>query len=69
MGRFSGAGQDSFTPIEKEKVSVSLETSVEISDIWMEVSSIWRVYLNLVINALDAMECVEEEKIQIRFGG
>lgn len=53
--------------IKNEKVLVLLETSVDIPDIWMKVSSIQQVYLNLVTNALDAMEHAEEKKIQIHF--
>jgi two-component system cell cycle sensor histidine kinase/response regulator CckA len=51
--------------IEKEKVSLSTHIAESTPQIWVKVGSIQQVILNLLTNALDAVEESQEKEIRI----
>ncbi len=54
-----------FYRIGKERVTLSLNISKKIPEIWMKPSSMQQVILNLVANALDAVEKNQKKEIRI----
>ena len=52
--------------IEKNNVALTVETRSDIPDVYIKSNSIQQVFLNLVTNALDALENVKERKLRIR---
>ena len=51
--------------IEKEGVSIMQHYAEKIPEVWMKVSSIQLVFLNIVSNALDALKKVERKEIHV----
>lgn len=52
--------------IEKNNVALTVETRSDIPNVYIKSNSIQQVFLNLVTNALDALESVKERKLRIR---
>jgi PAS domain S-box-containing protein len=51
--------------IEKQGVSIKRHTAEETPVIWMKVNNIQQVFLNLIINSLDALKDSEKKEIHV----